>query len=47
MNIQRYYRGFGQGFGQTIDCKIDIYCFSAKQAALSQIEQRVVGSESG
>ena len=43
MNIQKYYRAFGSGFGQTKDGTIDICCFSAKQAALSQIEQRVVG----
>ena len=39
-------RGFEPRSGQTKDCNIDSCCFSAKHAALSKKEQRLVGSES-
>ena len=40
--------GFEPRSGQTNDYKNGIYCFSAKQAALSkEKEQRMVDSESG
>ena len=40
-------RGFEPRSGQTNNYKIVIFCFSAKQAAIMEKDQGLVGSESG